>query len=124
MREERGQIRGDLVVHEPYNLWGTVAGNVRVVQNGKLYVRGAIYGDLEVEYGGRVHIFGNVSGNLTVEDGAKVIHSGVLGGDLKNNGARVYVEGAATVSGKIKTKKGGVTVVEPGARVADKQRPE
>ena len=65
MREERGQLTGDVIVYEPFTLWGSVGGNVRVIQGGKLYVRGAIYGNLTVEYGGRVHVYGNISGDLT-----------------------------------------------------------
>ena len=73
MREERGRLAGGVVVYEPFNLWGSVGGDVKVVQGGKLYVRGAIYGNLDVEYGGRVHIFGNVTGKLTVHRGARSV---------------------------------------------------
>lgn len=107
-----------MVIHEPFTLWGSIAGNVRVIQGGKFYMRGAIYGDLEVEYGGRVHIFGNVSGKLTVREGAKVIHSGVLGGEAQNLGGRLYVEDSATVAGRLRTKK-GTTVIEPKAKVIE-----
>ena len=103
MREERGQIGGDITIYEPWNLWGSVGGTVTVIQNGKLYVRGAIYGNLIVEFGGRVHIFGNVTGNLTVMRGAKVIHSGILGGDAINDGGRLFIEKMARVMGKVKT---------------------
>ena len=109
MREERGTISGDVVVYEPFTLWGSIGGNVRVVQGGKFYVRGAIYGDLVVEDGGRVHVFGNVQGNLVVKEGAKVIHSGVLGGNAINEGGRMVIEAASKVTGKIKTKSGGDT---------------
>src|SRR5437762_14265498 len=97
MHEERGQLAGDIIVYEPCNLWGSVGGNVTVVQNGKLYVRGAIYGNLIVEYGGRVHIYGNVTGNLSVQRGAKVIHSGMVGGDIINDGGRLYIDRQARV---------------------------
>jgi cytoskeletal protein CcmA (bactofilin family) len=103
MRDERGQLAGDVIIYEPWNLWGSVGGNVTVIQNGKLYVRGAIYGNLIVEFGGRVHIFGHVSGNLSVQRGAKVIHSGVLGGDILNEGGRLFIDPTATVMGKVKT---------------------
>src|SRR5678816_2110170 len=101
MREERGELTGDVIVYEPFTLWGSVGGNVRVIQGGKFYVRGAIYGNLTVEYGGRVHIFGNVTGNLTVERGAKVIHSGVVGGNVLNDGGRLYVESMAKILGSL-----------------------
>src|SRR5262245_20245262 len=110
MREERGQIPGDVVVYEPFTIWGSVGGNVRVIEGGKLYLRGSIYGDLLVEFGGRVHIYGNVTGDLTVERGAKVIHSGVLGGDAVNQGGRIFIEAGSKVVGKIKTKRGETTV--------------
>jgi hypothetical protein len=109
MREERGRLSGEVIVYEPFNLWGSVGGRVRVIQGGKLYVRGAIYGDLVVEYGGRCHIFGNISGSLLVERGAKVIHSGVLGGDATNTGGRLLIEQVAKVNGKVKTTNGETT---------------
>ena len=110
MREERGQIAGDIFIHEPFTLWGSVGGDVTVVQGGKLYLRGSIYGDLTVEYGGRVHIYGNVTGKLNVARGAKVIHSGVLGGDAVNNGGRLFVDGGSKIVGKIKTRSGETTL--------------
>ncbi len=110
MREERGQIPGDVVVYEPFTLWGAIGGDVKVIERGKLYVRGAVYGDVTVEYGGRMHIFGRVTGNLTVHRGAKVIHSGVVGGNLTNQGGRVYIDRGATVMGKVKTQKGETTI--------------
>jgi cytoskeletal protein CcmA (bactofilin family) len=113
MREERGQISGDVVVYEPYTLWGSVGGDVKVIEGGKFYVRGNVYGNLLVEAGGRVHIFGNVLGDVTVEPAAKVIHSGVIGGDAINNGGRLYIEAASKIQGKIKTKKGAETTIEP-----------
>lgn len=109
MREERGQISGEVVVYEDFTLWGSVGGNVKVIKGGRLYVRGAIYGDLLVEPGGRVHIFGNVTGNLTVMRAAKVIHSGVLGGDAINLGGRIFVDATAKIMGKVKTRKGETT---------------
>jgi cytoskeletal protein CcmA (bactofilin family) len=116
MRDERGQIGGDVIFSEPCNLWGSVGGNVTVVQNGKLYVRGAIYGNLIVEYGGRVHIYGNLTGNLTVQRGAKVIHSGVLGGDAINDGGRLFIEYTAKVMGNVKTVSGETTDNRPEAK--------
>lgn len=118
MREERGQIGGDVVVYEPFTLWGSIGGNVRVIQGGKFYVRGAIYGNLTVEFGGRVHIFGNVSGNLIVERGAKVIHSGILGHDAINEGGRLYIEAASRILGKIKPNS-GETVTEAGFKPSE-----
>jgi cytoskeletal protein CcmA (bactofilin family) len=106
MREERGRIAGDIVVYEPFTLWGSIAGNVKVINGGKLYVRGAIYGHLDVEPGGRVHIFGNITGDLTVGLKTKVIHSGVIGGDAINRGGRLYIESMARVFGKVNTKSG------------------
>jgi cytoskeletal protein CcmA (bactofilin family) len=113
MREERGQVSGDVVVYEPYTLWGSIGGNVKVIEGGKLYVRGNIYGNLLVEAGGRVHVFGNVLGDATVEEGAKLIHSGVIGGDAINNGGRLYIEAASKVQGKVKNRKGAQTSIEP-----------
>ena len=125
MREERGQIAGPLVVHEPYTLWGSVGGTVTVVEGGKFYMRGSIYGDLNVEYGGRVHVFGTVTGDLKVARGTKVIHSGTVMGDAINEGGRLYVDAQATIRGKVKTVK-GETKIEPkptipGARRRDER---
>ena len=106
MREERGQVSGDMVVYEPYTLWGSVGGNVSVIEGGKFYLRGTIYGNLVVEFGGRVHIFGNIVGNLDVQRGAKVILEGIVGGDATNDGGRLFIEPLGKVQGKIKTKRG------------------
>ena len=106
MREERGHVKGNVVIDEPYTLWGSIAGNVTAVKGSKFYMRGAIYGDLTVLHGGRVHVYGNITGDLNVKDGAKVIHSGVLGGNATNMGGRLYIENTAQINGKIKTVKG------------------
>lgn len=113
MREERGQLKGDMVVSEPYTLWGSIAGEVTAVKGSKFYVRGAIYGNLTVLHKGRVHIYGNITGNLVVKDGAKVIHSGTVGGDAINQGGRLYIEAVAKVYGQVRTEE-GETEIEPG----------
>lgn len=123
MREERGQVAGDVLVYEPYTLWGSIGGNVRVIERGKLYVRGTIYGNLTIEYGGRCHIFGRVTGILTVHHGAKIIHSGVLAGDCVNEGGRIFIDRTAQVLGKIKTKK-GETKVEPAPKPGEAREVE
>ena len=112
MREERGQLAGKLVVKEPFTLWGSVGGDVKVAAGGKLYVRGAIYGDLTVEFGGRVHIYGNVLGTVTVKKGAKLIHSGIVGGDLVNTGGRLHIELLSKTQGKVKATAGDTTYEE------------
>ena len=106
MREERGQIAGDLIVNDPLELWGNVGGNVTVVEGGKFYVRGSILGDLIVQYGGRVHIYGQVHGNVILFDNTKLIHSGHIAGDLINDGGRLYIELISRVAGKVKTRSG------------------
>lgn len=116
MREERGQIRGDQVVSEPYTLWGSIAGNVTATQGSKFYVRGTIYGDLDVLVGGRCHVYGKITGNLRVKDGSKVIVSGVIGRDAINQGGRLYVDGNAEVMGKVVTED-GETQIDPNAKV-------
>jgi hypothetical protein len=113
MREERGQLPGPMVVYEPLTLWGSVGGDVSVIENGKFYLRGAIYGNLTVEKGGRVHIFGSVTGNLIVMEDAKVIVSGVVGGDAINEGGRLHIDNTAKIMGKVKTKKGDTKVQSP-----------
>lgn len=118
MREERGAVDGDVQVDEPYTLWGSVTGDVRVVEGGKMYVRGSIYGDLIVEFGGRVHVFGQVSGNLVLYRGSKVINSGTIQGDAINEGGRLYVDRHGNVLGKVKTHK-GETTIEPKVDLSD-----
>src|SRR6266513_1322478 len=106
MREERGRLPGGTIINESVELWGSIGGNVTIVDGGKLYVRGAIYGNLTVEDGGRCHVFGNVQGNIIVKEGAKVIHSGVCGHNIINEGGRLVVEAISKVAGKVKTKSG------------------
>lgn len=118
MREERGKLVGNQVINEAIDLWGSILGNVTVLDGGKVYVRGAIYGNLNVDRGGRVHIYGNITGNLTVEKGAKVIHSGVVGGDAINNGGRLYIDGMAKVLGKLK-QNAGETQVDSKAQIEE-----
>lgn len=118
MREERGQLTGEVLVFEPFTLWGSIGGNARVIQGGKFYLRGAIYGDLTVEFGGRVHIYGNLTGDLIVERGAKVIHSGMIGRDAINRGGRLYIETASRILGRIRT-EAGETTIEPGFKIED-----
>jgi cytoskeletal protein CcmA (bactofilin family) len=86
-----------------------IVGDVTVVDEGKLYLRGSIYGDLTVEDGGRAHIFGNLQGSLIVKRGAKVVHSGIVGGDILNRGGRIFIDLGAKTMGKIKTKAGETT---------------
>jgi predicted acyltransferase (DUF342 family) len=118
MREERGQIKGDTVVNEPYTLWGSVSGDVTAIKGSKFYMRGAIYGNLVVLHGGRVHVYGNITGNLIVKDGAKVVHSGTVGGDAINQGGRLYIDNTAKVYGQVVTEE-GETEIEPAAPDAD-----
>ena len=118
MREERGQIPGGVVVYEPFTLWGSVGGDVKVIDGGKFYLRGSVYGNLIVEAGGRVHIYGSVQGDVTVHEDAKLIHSGVIGGDAINEGGRIYVEAESRIAGKIRTRSGETKVsskYKPGA---------
>ena len=121
MREERGHVKGNLVIDEPYTLWGSIAGNVTAVKGSKFYMRGAIYGDLTVLHGGRVHVYGNITGDLNVKDGAKVIHSGVLGGDANNFGGRLYIDAKAKVMGRVRTEEDGQTTVEGEAGKAKEE---
>jgi hypothetical protein len=114
MREERGTLAGDVIVFEPFNLWGSIGGNVRVIEGGKFYVRGTVYGNVTVEYGGRMHIFGSVAGDLVVERGAKVIHSGSVGGSATNEGGRLYIEPIAKILGDLITTSGETKDDRPG----------
>lgn len=118
MREERGTIHGNIEVDEKYTLWGTIYGDVRVIDGGKMYVRGSVFGDLIVEFGGRVHVFGQVSGNLVLYRGTKVINSGIIQGNATNEGGRLYVDQHGNVLGRIKTRR-GETHVEPKAELGD-----
>ncbi len=112
MKQERDSLFGDQVIAEPYELWGKITGDVRVVEGGKFYLRGAIHGDLIVDEGGRVHIFGYVSGNLFVFKKTKVIHSGLVSGNATNDGGRLYIDRDGAVTGRVKTLSGD-TQIEP-----------
>ena len=122
MKEVRDNINGDQVISEPYELWGKITGDVRVIEGAKFYMRGAIYGDLLVEFGGRVHIYGHVSGNLHVFRGAKVINSGVISGNATNAGGRLYIDRDGQVLGKVKTDKKGETTFEPKDEIPDEYK--
>jgi cytoskeletal protein CcmA (bactofilin family) len=118
MREESGQIIGDVTIDEPFVLWGSITGNVRAVDGSKFYLRGVIYGNLDVEAGGRVHVFGSIKGNLTVMEKAKVVHSGTIAGHAINRGGRLYIESAARVLGKIKEEAGQTHIERPSRPLA------
>lgn len=100
------------MVAEAYTLWGSAGGDIRVVDGGKMWVRGSIFGTLTVEAGGRVHVYGNISGDLVVHANAKVIHSGTVMGNAVNRGGRLYIDATGVVKGKVKTKS-GETRIEP-----------
>lgn len=118
MRDERGQVAGNVVVYEPYTLWGSVGGDVKVVTGGKLYVRGSVYGSVIVEEGGRVHVLGNIMGDLVLHRRTKVIMSGRLGGDAINDGGRLYIDEGAKIGGSVKTLS-GETKYQTAADIAD-----
>ena len=117
MREERGHVKGNTVIDEPYTLWGSIAGDVTAVKGSKFYMRGDIYGTLTVLHGGRVHVYGNITGDLNVKDGAKVIHSGVIGGNANNFGGRLYIDAKAKVLGRVRTEEDGQTTIEGAEQV-------
>lgn len=119
MREERGNLAGNVSIKEPYTLWGSIAGTVTVMKGSKFYVRGVIYGNMDVEPGGRVHVLGNISGSVTVKKDTKVIIGGSIGGDVTNLGGRLYIESTAQVIGKLRTVSGD-TKIEPEARIGAK----
>ena len=103
MREERGRVVGDLTVNDKFTLWGGVTGDLRVVEGGKVYVRGNVGGDLIVDFKGRVHVYGHIAGNLQLFRGAKVILSGVVGGNASNQNARLFIDQNGRVLGRVKT---------------------
>ena len=103
MKEERGRIDGDITIDEPYTLWGGVTGDLRIVEGGKVYVRGNVAGDIIMEFKGRAHIFGHIGGNLMLFRGAKVVLSGVCAGNASNNNARLFIDEHGQVLGKVKT---------------------
>jgi len=113
MRDERENLTGDVKIDEPCTLWGTVVGNVRVVDGGRFYLRGRVYGTVHVEAGGRAHLLGSVQGDLVLERHTKVILSGVVGHNAINRGGRLYVQPNATILGTVKTES-GKTVHETG----------
>ena len=111
MRDERGSIAGPITIAEPFTLWGSILGDVTVVDGGKVYVRGSIHGNLYVEKYGRVHIHGSVSGSVRLARKTKVIISGPVGGDAVNKGGRLYVDEGGTIAGRIRSSEGSETKV-------------
>ncbi|MEM1013471.1 MAG: hypothetical protein AAGI46_14775 [Planctomycetota bacterium] len=103
MREERGRHIGDMTVDDKFTLWGSVSGDLRIVEGGKCYVRGNVGGDLLVDFGGRCHLYGHVAGNLQLFRGSKVIVSGTIGGVASNKNGRLYIDQHGRVLGRIKT---------------------
>lgn len=103
MREERARVVGDLTVDDKFTLWGAVTGDLRVIEGGKVYVRGNVGGDLIVDFGGRVHVYGHIVGNLQLFRGAKVVLSGTVGGNAANQNARLFIDSHGRVLGRIKT---------------------
>ena len=103
MKDERGRVYGDITINERYTLWGAVSGDVRVVEGGKVWLRGNIGGDLIVDFGGRVHVYGHVGGDLLMFRGSKVILSGVIAGNASNKDARLFIDRNGRVLGRTKT---------------------
>ena len=104
MKEERGRIDGNMTVDYPLTMWGSVTGDMKVVEGGKVYVRGNVGGDLIVDFKGRVHVYGHIGGNITLFRGAKLILSGVCAGNVDNQNARFYTDEHGKVLGKVKTR--------------------
>ncbi|GAM60821.1 hypothetical protein JCM19232_3763 [Vibrio ishigakensis] len=68
---EQGNILGDLIVSDRYELLGMCTGNVLVQRNSVLY------------------LYGIVSKSITLEPGSKVFIQGIVGGDIINNGGDI-----------------------------------
>ena len=103
MREQRGQHVGDLTVDDKATIWGTITGDLRIVEGGKCYLRGNVGGDVIVDFGGRVHVYGHVAGNLQLFRGAKVVLSGTVSENAANDNGRLFVDRHGRVLGKVKT---------------------
>lgn len=103
MREIRETVYGDIVIDYACNLWSAVSGDMRVVEGGKVHIRGNIGGDLIVDSGGRAHILGHVGGNLLMFRGTKVIISGVVVGNVTNKDGRLFIGKNARILGRRKT---------------------
>jgi hypothetical protein len=89
-----GRMKGDQVIEDEFELSGTIAGNVTVVEDGYLALYGTVTGNLVVLPGGRADVFGTV-------------HNG-----LWNRGGGVYIAG--TVYGSF-FDEGGESAVDPDA---------
>jgi cytoskeletal protein CcmA (bactofilin family) len=103
MRELRQTIHGDVVIDYECNLWSAVNGDMRVVEGGKVHVRGNVGGDLIVDSGGRAHVLGTVGGNLMMFRASKVVVSGVVVGNATNKDGRLFIGKNARVLGRRKT---------------------
>ncbi|GAM53994.1 hypothetical protein JCM19231_3514 [Vibrio ishigakensis] len=73
---EQGNILGDLIVSDRYELLGMCTGNVIVQRNSVLY------------------LYGIVSKSITLEPGSKAFIQGIVGGDIINNGGHYSITGS------------------------------
>ena len=105
MRELREKIYGDVVIDYSCDLAGGcgVSGDMKVIDGGKVHIRGHVGGDLIVDDGGRAHVLGRVDGNVMMFRGSKVVISGVIGGNVTNKDARLYINKNGRVLGRRKT---------------------
>lgn len=105
MRELREKIYGDIVIDSVCDLPSSsaVSGDMKVVDGGKIHIRGHVGGDLIVDDGGRAHVLGHVGGSLTLFRGSKVIVSGTVVGNATNKDARLSILKNGRVLGRIKT---------------------
>lgn len=96
MRQEYGQVEGNIELNDHLALYGLCAG------------------DITVHDGGALHLYGMCAGNVDVKPGGCARIYGLCTGDVINHGGELEVRGM--VIGDIQ-KKGGTTVVQPGAKV-------
>lgn len=94
--EERGTVRGDVVVAEEYHLHGTIKGNVLVQKNGRLHLDGVVDGNVVIESGGMVYLHGTVNGDVTNRGMLNV--AGMVNGVLNDLGGTTHIEPGAVIN--------------------------
>jgi hypothetical protein len=91
MTAQRGIVRGDLVLDDDLDLYGTVLGNVTVDRGHTLRLYGTIRGNLEVLEHGAAFVYGTVTGDTSAAGHTEVY--GVIYGAA--NGPGLTLQGGA-----------------------------
>lgn len=85
-----GRVESPLVVDSELEIRGTVAGPLRIAENGAFVLRGVCEGDVVVEAGARAELWGIIEGNL-INRGGRVCLFGLVHGYSQSDGGHTSV---------------------------------